>query len=130
MKAKATDRPVIMRGDGEGGAAMGQLFKALDEVGTVADDLQVSLQVGVVGAHGQLIVSLCTVCAGSGTSGAAGGAGGRSAAAAAGGKSRGCGQHTSDLQEIAAIDLTHRDILLLFVEPFSVLRKLNLALIS
>ena len=34
------------------------------------------------------------------------------------------------LQEIAAIDLTHRDILLLFVEPFSVLRKLNLALIS
>ena len=96
----------------------------------MADDLQVSLQVGVVGANGQLIVSLCTVSAGSGTGGAAGGAGGRSAAAAAGGKSRGCGQHTSDLQEIAAIDLTHRDILLLFVEPFSVLRKLNLALIS
>ena len=59
-------------------------------------------------------------------SGAAGGAGGRSAAAAAGGKSRGCGQHTSDLQEIAAIDLTHRNVLLLYVEPFSGLRKLSL----
>ena len=99
----------------------------VDQVGTVADDLQVSLQVGVVGAHGQLVVSLCTVCAGCGTGGtAAGRASGRSAAAAAGGKSRGCGQNTSSLQETTTIDLTHRGILLLYVEPFSDLRKLLL----
>ena len=85
----------------------------IDEVGAVADDLQLGLQVGVVGADGQLVVSLCTVCAGSGTGGAAGGAGGGSAAAAAGGQSRGCGQHTGGLQEVTTIDLTHRNVLLL-----------------
>ena len=79
----------------------------------MADDLQLGLQVGVVGADGQLVVSLCTVCAGSGTGGAAGGAGGGSAAAAAGGQSRGCGQHTGGLQEVTTIDLTHRNVLLL-----------------
>ena len=89
----------------------------IDEVGTVADDLQVSLQVGVVGANGQLIVSLGTIRTGSGTggrtSGGAGGTSGGAGPAAAGSQSRCCCQNAGSLQETTTIDLTHRGILLL-----------------